>query len=106
MKGIQTLINMRMSGVRPDSVWIDFDNYTPPKYEQEFKHLHLGYAPTYDYRPFVGLDVYLFSGSGHEKMADVLEGLKPYAKQVALFVADYGEDIGFIWTREGEIHFG
>lgn len=107
MKYLSTLTQMRMEGCKPEAVFIEFDSdCLQPKYLQDFKNLCIEYGPCKDFRPFVGLDVILLAEKDKPEVYSTLENLRPYAKSVSVLVAEYAENIGFIWTKSGEIDLG
>lgn len=107
MKNIQHLIDMRLSGKKPDSVWITFGEVKSPRYRQEFQTLELGAAPCRDYRPFVGLDVTIYSKRWLPEVGQLFDKLIQYAKTVTVLVADFESDIGWWWSKEtGKVMYG
>ena len=108
--GLSHLMTIRRSGHRPHAVMLTIDGpYIKPKYANELHALELVAHESVandDFRPFKGLTVTLYAGTWSQLADDTLEKLKQYADEIAVLCADYGDDIGYFWTKEcGAIDF-
>lgn len=110
IQGLSHLATIRRSGNRPKSVMLTIDGqYFRPKFEQDFRHMELVVHDSVafdDFRPFVGLTVTLCVGKWTPLATAAFEKLKEYAPCINVLCAEYGEDIGFIWTKKyGAVDF-
>lgn len=101
--GIRHLIALRKSGRRPVFIEVDVGcEYTEPRYANEFMRLVLvaeGDLTLDDFRPFVGLDVMLFAPKSNKTFADLIDRMKQYAARLTVFCGEYGEDLGWEWSK-------
>lgn len=109
--GIQHLIAMRKSGRRPIYLRVNVDcDYLGTKYENELAYLVLmaeGDLRLDDFRPFVGLDVVVYAPTATKTYTDLIDRLKQYAHALTVFCGEYGEDLGFEWSKKwGACEFG
>jgi hypothetical protein len=109
--GIQHLIALRKSGRRPVFLEVDVDcAYLEPRYSNEFMRLVLvaeGGLTLDDFRPFVGLDVMLFTPKSNKTFCDLIDRMKQYAGRLTVFCWEYGDDLGWEWSKKwGDCELG
>jgi len=101
MKGIDQLIRLRMTGKKPETVFINFDAaFKQPKILQEWKYINLEYRPTKDLRAFVGLDVIITANRYTIELAKLYEALQEYAQTISVLICEMDEDLGWWWSKE------
>jgi len=102
--GLPILLNLRQQGYKPNAVWLSTGvPYLPPKFKEEFELLQLvasGSVTTDDFRAFKGLRVTMFVPNWTDLAADCFEKLKLHAAEITCLCLEYGEDIGFMWSKK------
>jgi hypothetical protein len=111
IRGIQHLIALRKSGRRPVFIEVDVDcPYLEPRYANEFARLVLvaeGDLKADDFRPFVGLDVMVYSPKATKTYTDLIDRLKEFANVLTVFCGEYGTDLGWEWSKKwGDCELG
>lgn len=100
MRGIHILEGIRNQGYRPKTVTVNFFPCYIPKYPEEFQHIQLEYGPCKDLRPFVRCDVHLHAAKYSKEMGELYERMKDYADTITVLVAEFGDDLGWWWSKE------
>jgi len=102
--GIRHLIALRKSGRRPVFLEVDVDcHYLEPRYANEFARMVLvaeGDLSLDDFRPFVGLEVMIFGHKSTKTYTDLIDRMKEYASALTVFCGEYGDDLGWEWSRK------
>ena len=102
--GLSHLMTIRRSGHRPHSVMLTIDGpYIKPKYQNELQAMELVAYDSVardDFRAFQSLSVTLYAGTWSKLAADAFEKLKGHAIEIYALCPEYGEDIGFVWSRK------
>lgn len=57
-------------------------------------------AARIDFRPFYGLNVYVVAPTYDESLVAMVERLKESARFILVAVMDFGEELGWKWSRE------
>ena len=100
MRGLDLLTRIRKSGYKPKTVTVNFFPCYVAKYPEEFQHLQLEYGPCKDLRPFVRCDVHLHANKYSKEVGELYERLKEYADTITVLVAEFGDDLGWWWSKE------
>lgn len=102
--GLKQLIELRKRGKRPVYLELDIDcEHLPIIYSADFAYMVLatsGNVNTDDFRPFVGLDVFVYSPKATSRYTDAIDRLKQHAERLTVFCGDYGLDLGFEWSKK------
>lgn len=109
--GIQHLIALRKSGRLPVFIEVDVGcEYIEPIYINEFVRMVLvadGDLTLDDFRPFVGLDVMIYTPKANPTYSQLIDGMKKYANRLTIFCGEYGTDLGWEWSKKwGDCEFG
>ena len=99
--GLPNLLTLRKEGKRPRSTWVSVGiPYRKPVYSADFLILELvaeGSLTMDDFRPFVGLEVTLYSPEDCKTFAQLIEKMKAYASRMMVLCGEYGTDLGYEW---------
>ncbi len=106
--GLSHLIELRKAGKRPNSVWVNVGiPYRKPVYDIDFYDMELvaeGSLTTDDFRPFVNLEVTLYSPEDCPTFAQLIEKMKGYASRLLVLCGEYGTDLGYEWHPKWGAH--
>lgn len=102
--GLSHLVTLRKQKLRPSSLMLSADvTYVPMKFEHQYHHMELvasGSVARDDFRPFVGLQVLLYAPTWNDLANACFEKLKEHCEEITILSPHYGNDIGFVWSRE------
>lgn len=102
--GLSHLISLRKQNLRPVSVMLSIDvPYVPIKYEHELRCMELvahGSVAKDDFRAFRNLSVLFYVPKWNDLAADCFEKIKQECEEITLLSPEYGQDIGFVWSRQ------
>ena len=109
--GLSHLMTLRKSGLTPKSTWLCVGTeYVKPRYENDYRILELvahGSVKLDDFRAFKGLSVTLYVTDWGELATECLDKLKTVCNEVSVLCVEYGDDIGFLWSKEyGQLELG
>lgn len=97
---VRDLMNKRLQkSWDRDSVnlWV-FDDYEPSsKHDVAIEHKK---AARIDFRPFYGLSVFVCAQSYDDVLVTMVERLKQSANFILVAILDFGDDLGWKWSRE------
>lgn len=97
---VRDLMNKRMQQKWDrDSVnlWL-FDDYEPAnKHDVVIEHKKAGRI---DFRPFYGLNVFVCAQSYDETLVAMVDRLKQSANFILVAIIDFGEELGWKWSRD------
>ena len=106
--GLSHLLTLRKEGKRPMSTWVSVGiPYRKPVYSADFSILELvaeGSLTTDDFRPFVGLEVTLYSPEDCKTFTQLIEKMKAYATRMMVLCGEYGTDLGYEWHAKWGQH--
>ena len=109
--GLSHLITLRKQGLRPVSVWLSIGvPYRKPKYSGDYVSMELvahDCVKRDDFRAFKNLNVLFYVPKWNPLATECFERLKLHANEITMLSPEYGEDIGFLWSREyGQMDMG
>lgn len=97
---VRDLLNKRLQGKwDSDSVnlWM-FDDYEPlHKNDVAISRVK---APRIDYRPFKDLSVFVCAQSYDEPLLAMVDRLKESANFILVAILDFGDELGWKWSRD------
>jgi len=106
--GLSHLLALRKAGKRPTSTWVNVGiPYRKPVYDSDFAVMELvaeGSLTTDDFRPFVNLEVTLYSPEDCKTFAQLIEKMKGYASRLLVLCGEYGTDLGYEWHPQWGQH--
>ena len=78
------------------TVWLD-DTIVPPL--QSHLVIETSDIDALDYRMFSGLNVYVYAESYTQPLLDALERFKKTASFILVGLIDFGDELGWTWTK-------
>ena len=79
------------------NLWL-LDDYEPAnKHDVAIDHRKAGRI---DFRPFYGLNVYVIAQTYDDTLVAMVERLKESANFILVAIMDFGEELGWKWSRD------